>query len=133
MVVSSPLQLSIAALQRVPTNGIHALYDAPGLGVELEVVSVSYKSDKKQYDTDDTAFMEALKGKLLTPVDFNRRHQPIWDLTAEISPAYLMTEIIVDGVKNKIGDGASKDIGEDIFKYMVRFSVPQYAIYLRFC
>ena len=44
-----------------------------------------------------------------------------------------MKEIIVDGQLNKVGGGASKVIGLEIDKYMVRGSIPHYVIRLWLC
>ena len=129
--VAVPIQPILAAPQRVLTNGINALFAAPGLGVELELTTLTYTSTKREWKDIDTAGREALKGATLIPTGFAGGTQTKWKVTAEISPANLITEIIVDGQKNKVGgDDASRGIGQEIFQYMVRLFVPHYVILL---
>ncbi|EHK20040.1 uncharacterized protein TRIVIDRAFT_68618 [Trichoderma virens Gv29-8] len=118
---TAPAAIAIPFQQQVLTNGINAAYVTPGLGVEFEVISVSYDSTKKVWDAFDTLEREALKGKKVTPQGFSGGPQTNWKLTAEISPQNLITEIIVDGEQNKVGAGTSALIGGEIANYMTNW------------
>ncbi|KAK4690181.1 hypothetical protein P7C71_g6540, partial [Lecanoromycetidae sp. Uapishka_2] len=118
LAVAIPVQSILAAPQLVLSNGLNAPFEAPGLGIELELVTLTYASTTRPWDQIDTAGKEALKGARLIPTGFAGGTQTNWKLTSEISPANLMTEIIVDGQKNKVGGDASRRIGQEIVEYM---------------
>ena len=102
-----------------------------GLGVELELPTLTYESIDKDWNQIRTAEREALKGARLIPAGFAGGPQTTWKVTAEISPANLMTEIIVDGRNNKVlddGGDASRLIGQEIVQYMVRLLMAQHLI-----
>ena len=124
--VAIPVLPILAPPQRTLSNGLNALYVAPGLGVELELFTLVYISTVKKWEEIDTAGREALKGATLIPTDFPGGPQTNWKLTAEISPANLITEIIVDGQTNKVGGFTSERAGLEINQYMVQFLLSHY-------
>ena len=129
--VAIPVQPILAAPQLVLTDGLNAFYKNPGLGVEFELTTLTYASTKREWKDIDTAAKEELKGAELIPTGFAGGPQTNWKITAEISPANLMTEIIVDGRNNKVlddGGDASRLIGQEIVQYMVRLLMAQHLI-----
>ncbi|KAI0151819.1 hypothetical protein GGR57DRAFT_503747 [Xylariaceae sp. FL1272] len=107
----------LAVPQQAVITGPSILYDAPGLGIELEVPAPIYTT-RQEWAKIPTATKEALKGKELSPQGYNGGSQTYWVLTAELSRTNLMTEIIVSGQKNKLGSPASTLIGKEIVDYM---------------
>ncbi|KAF2968912.1 hypothetical protein GQX73_g4700 [Xylaria multiplex] len=94
-------------------------YDPPGLGIELEVTTLTYRSPGKNWQDLTATERESLKGKPLIPENF----PPVpptkkWKLTGEISPANLMTEMIVDGRQHRVGDDDTYTIGREIIDYV---------------
>ena len=100
--VAIPAEPILAAPQRVLTNGVHALCLSPGLGIELELTTLTYKSIEEKWNQIKTTEREALKGARLIPTGFAGGPQTNWNVTAEISPANLMTEVIINGRNNKV-------------------------------
>ena len=129
--VATPVETILAASQRVLTNGVYALFDPPGLGAELEIPTLTYRSTKKDWDSITAEQKEHLKGATLTPYGFESP-QTNWAVTAEIAPGGLITEIIVNGRLNKIShdNDALRHIGQQIIDYMVRLAMLHYVIQL---
>ena len=124
--VAIPVKPNVAAPQLVLTDGLNMLFKNPGLGVEFELTTLTYASTKREWKDISTAEKEELKGAELIPTDFAGGPQTNWKITAEISPANLMTEIIVNGRNNKVlddGGVASRLIGQEIVQYMVRLLI----------
>jgi hypothetical protein len=110
--------------QRSFGHGLTRRADKPGIGVEVEFGNVVIKAPKDL--TDDQ--LEAIKGKDLVPVGFDGGSKTNWKLTVEIAsgskPKKLMPEAIVDGIQNKVGARQTKQIGGEIFNFLVRRLLP---------
>lgn len=60
---------------------------------------------------------EKVKGALMEPVGFASGPKNNWKLTVDVGTSGVYPEAIVDGLKNKVGGGKTKAIGEEIFKF----------------
>lgn len=87
--------------------------NAPGLGVELEVVTIQLDTRGQDWTPE---LREKLKGAEILPVDFVGSPKINWMLTAEVGGTgdSLSTEAIVDGTRNMVGKKETKAIGEEI-------------------
>jgi len=103
-----------------PTFAAPAKKGDPGLGVELELRTVTIKNtEKAQLSAEE---LEEIKGKEVKPIDEDLKDlkQTNWKITAEYSKAKdIFLEIIIDGEKNGLGDGKTDEIGEEIHAYFV--------------
>ena len=92
---------------------------AAGIGVELEVRRVIIVSDALTSEQ-----RAVIRGAEIKPVDFAGSPMTNWKLTAEYGVEGFKPEVIVDGLKNKVGEHKTKGIGEEIFKFFVCFPIP---------
>lgn len=89
-----------------------------GIGVELEFGNIQIVANPPLTSEQQ----EKIKGTEMKPVGFDGGTRTNWMLTAEIdavTKGALLPVAIVDGLKNKVGAHQTKQIGEEIFSFLV--------------
>jgi hypothetical protein len=109
-----------AAPQRRFENGLSRRADkTAGIGVELEFGQIVIKGPK-DFTPEQ---LEKLKGAEMIPDGVDGGQKTNWKLTAEIPSGggakTLMPEAIVDGTKNEVGAHKTKQIGGEVFNFLV--------------
>jgi hypothetical protein len=105
-----------AAPIRHVRDGIVRRTDVPGIGVELEIGGITILGSGRPLTGGKR---EAIKGAVMTPVGFVGAPKLNWLPTAEIAGSRIIPEVIVDGLKNKVGDHKTGVIGEQIYQFFV--------------
>jgi hypothetical protein len=90
--------------------------DVPGIGVELEIGRIAIVGSGRPLIGGKR---EAIKGAVMTPVGFVGAPKLDWVLTAEVGGPKILPEVIVNGLKNRVGDRKTGVIGEQIYQFFV--------------